>query len=361
MTLARESAQVVEDSGDLVLLALFLAQLSLAELYAEGVTPGVLERALELEQLVGPLPTHDHADVRRGTALDVRGRARALRARLSRARTPIAAARGDDLAQAECPALSRRARVPRRGVEPRRRTRRGDAPGRGAEGLRASGRIGALDPWPGRCLPWPPRPSSRSGDRGSLALARAGRAGVPRAAPCPARPDRPVHRRLPRQRRRSWLRSSAGSSHAVRAGAEPVPGAGAFDRGAGRGRRPRRGPRPARMAGGSRPPARHSLAARDGCALPGPAAGGRGRPRSGARKLRAGAGGARADACAVRARPHPAHLRHDPSPHQAQKGREGGDRGGAFDLRGAAGAGLGRQRARRACRGSAAGRPRAVG
>ncbi len=56
--LARDSAQVVEDSGDLVLLAIFLAQRSLAELYAEGVPPGVLERALELDELVGPLPTY---------------------------------------------------------------------------------------------------------------------------------------------------------------------------------------------------------------------------------------------------------------------------------------------------------------
>lgn len=55
--LARDSAQVVEDSGDIVLLAMFLAELSFSELCAEGLTPGVLERALELEQLVGPLPT----------------------------------------------------------------------------------------------------------------------------------------------------------------------------------------------------------------------------------------------------------------------------------------------------------------
>ena len=55
--LARGSAQVVEDSGDLVLLAMYLAELSLSELCADGLTPGVLERALELEQLVGPLPT----------------------------------------------------------------------------------------------------------------------------------------------------------------------------------------------------------------------------------------------------------------------------------------------------------------
>jgi hypothetical protein len=55
--LARASAGVVEDSGDLVLLAMFLAELGFVELCADGVTPGVLERALELEQQVGPLPT----------------------------------------------------------------------------------------------------------------------------------------------------------------------------------------------------------------------------------------------------------------------------------------------------------------
>src|SRR5262249_46105365 len=55
--LARRSAQVVEESGDRVLLMLFLAQLSLLELVGEGLTPGVLERARELEALVGPLPT----------------------------------------------------------------------------------------------------------------------------------------------------------------------------------------------------------------------------------------------------------------------------------------------------------------
>ena len=53
--LARDSAQVVEDSGDIVLLAMFLAELSSSELCADGVTPGVLERALELEQQVGRL------------------------------------------------------------------------------------------------------------------------------------------------------------------------------------------------------------------------------------------------------------------------------------------------------------------
>ncbi len=52
------SAQTVEESGDPVLIASFLAELSLAELYGQGLTPGVLERALELEEQFGPLPTH---------------------------------------------------------------------------------------------------------------------------------------------------------------------------------------------------------------------------------------------------------------------------------------------------------------
>ena len=56
--LARDSAHVVEQTGDLVLLVLFLAQLSLVELNAQGVSHGTLERALELEERVGPLPTH---------------------------------------------------------------------------------------------------------------------------------------------------------------------------------------------------------------------------------------------------------------------------------------------------------------
>ena len=37
---------------------MFLSELSFSELLcAEGLTPGVLERALELEQRVGPLPS----------------------------------------------------------------------------------------------------------------------------------------------------------------------------------------------------------------------------------------------------------------------------------------------------------------
>ena len=55
--LARRSTHVVEECGDLVLLACFLAERSFTELCAEGLTPGLLERALELEKEVGPLPT----------------------------------------------------------------------------------------------------------------------------------------------------------------------------------------------------------------------------------------------------------------------------------------------------------------
>jgi DNA-binding CsgD family transcriptional regulator len=55
--LARRSSHVVEESGDLVLIEGFLAQRALAELCAAGIAPGVLERALALEELVGPPPT----------------------------------------------------------------------------------------------------------------------------------------------------------------------------------------------------------------------------------------------------------------------------------------------------------------
>ena len=139
--LARESAQVVEDSGDLVLLTLFLAQLSFVELYAEGVTPGVLERALELEQLVGPLPTETMTPtfvegLRLMCATSTR-----LRARLSRR------AHGDRRGSrrrprtGSCPPLAHRARVPRRGVEPRRRIRRGDWPRKASRGPASSGSV----------------------------------------------------------------------------------------------------------------------------------------------------------------------------------------------------------------------------
>ena len=251
---------MVEDSGDLVLLAVFLAQLSFVELYAEGVTPGVLERALELEQLVGPLPTQTMTPtlvegLRLMYATSTRPAREALAARARRRRGSRRRAPNRQLSSSCSTVLECRAGEWSRADEYAEELLE-DGEQRGLD-FRASG---AVDPRPGRCLSRPPRPSSRAGDRRTLALARGRLYELPRAEPCPARPDRPVHRRLPQQRRSSWLRSSAGARHAA-GGAEPLPGPGARDRGAGRGRRPRRGPRPARMAGGSRPPARR---------LPGP-------------------------------------------------------------------------------------------
>jgi DNA-binding CsgD family transcriptional regulator len=96
--LARGSAQVVEDSGDLVLLAMYLAELSLSELCADGLTPGVLERALELEQLVGPLPTPTTPTLVDGLRLLYADEHDAAGEALERAYA-AAVARGDESAQ----------------------------------------------------------------------------------------------------------------------------------------------------------------------------------------------------------------------------------------------------------------------
>jgi ATP/maltotriose-dependent transcriptional regulator MalT len=96
--LARESEQVVEESGDLILLAIFLAQRSLAELYAEGVPPGVLERALELEELVGPLPTFTTPTRVEGMRLMYADRHEPAREALRRAHA-VGVARGDEPTQ----------------------------------------------------------------------------------------------------------------------------------------------------------------------------------------------------------------------------------------------------------------------
>ncbi len=98
VTLARGSAQVVEGSGDLVLLAMFLAELSFVELCAEGVTPGVLERALELEQQVGPLPAQNTPTLVEGLRLMYADQHEAAREALERAHA-AAVARGDEPAQ----------------------------------------------------------------------------------------------------------------------------------------------------------------------------------------------------------------------------------------------------------------------
>jgi DNA-binding CsgD family transcriptional regulator len=96
--LARSSAQVVEDSGDVVLLAMFLAQLSFVELCAEGVTPGLLERALELEQQVGPLPSQTTPTLVEGLRLMYADQHEPARRALQRAHA-AAVARGDEPAQ----------------------------------------------------------------------------------------------------------------------------------------------------------------------------------------------------------------------------------------------------------------------
>ena len=49
----RESAQVVEAGGDPLVLGRFLSELALAETCTAEVTPGILERALELDEQVG--------------------------------------------------------------------------------------------------------------------------------------------------------------------------------------------------------------------------------------------------------------------------------------------------------------------
>jgi DNA-binding CsgD family transcriptional regulator/tetratricopeptide (TPR) repeat protein len=98
VTLARGSAQVVEGSGDLVLLAMFLAELSFVELCAEGVTPGVLERALELEQQVGPLPAQNTPTLVEGLRLMYADQHGPAREALQRAHA-AAVARGDEPAQ----------------------------------------------------------------------------------------------------------------------------------------------------------------------------------------------------------------------------------------------------------------------
>ena len=97
--LARESAQVVEDSDDLVLLALFLGQLSFSELCAQGVTPGLLERALELEQRVGPLPGATTPTLVEGLRLLYADEHEPAREALRRAHA-VGVARGDESIQA---------------------------------------------------------------------------------------------------------------------------------------------------------------------------------------------------------------------------------------------------------------------
>jgi len=96
--LARNSASVVEDSGDLVLLTKFLAQLSFSELCADGVTPGVLERALQLERQVGPIPAQNTPTLVEGLRLMYADEHEPSHQALQR-EFEAAVARGDESAQ----------------------------------------------------------------------------------------------------------------------------------------------------------------------------------------------------------------------------------------------------------------------
>jgi DNA-binding CsgD family transcriptional regulator len=96
--LARGSAQVVDDSGDPVLLATFLGELTLCELCADGLTPGLLERALELEQSVAPLHAHTTPTLVEGLRLMYADQHQASREALERAHA-TAVAGGDESAQ----------------------------------------------------------------------------------------------------------------------------------------------------------------------------------------------------------------------------------------------------------------------
>jgi DNA-binding CsgD family transcriptional regulator len=98
--LARDSAPVVEESGDRVLIAHFLAQLSFSELCAGGLTPGVLERALELEQQVGPLPAVITPTLVEGLRLTYADQHEPAREALQRAHA-VGVARDDDDTQTQ--------------------------------------------------------------------------------------------------------------------------------------------------------------------------------------------------------------------------------------------------------------------
>ena len=227
-------------------------------------------------------------------------------------------------------------------------------------GPRVSGRVGAVDQGPGRCLSRPPRPGSGAGDRRSLALARGERAGLSRAEPRSARFHRPVHAATTRAaaaqlapvvRRRQARGAGEPSLYPARELAiEALIAVGDLDEArvqlewleeAGR-----RLGTPWPLAMGAR--CRGLLQAAEGDL------------EAALASCEQSAGGARAHAGAVRARPYPAHLRHDPSPGEAAKGRAGGDRGGASRSSRRCRLRSGPQTRGRSWRGSAVVRPRAT-
>jgi hypothetical protein len=267
--LARACSPLLEASGDLALIASFLAQRCLSELCADGITPGVLERALELERQVGPLPAATTPTLVEGLRLTYADRPDAARAALQRVHA-LGLERDDEatwtqallfLGELECRAG---------------RWRQADAYARELfeaseqRGLEAPRRFGAVAQGPGRRVPRPARSGSRTGDRG-----------------------------------------------------------------AGGDRRARRGPRPARLAGGRRSPAAEAVAASAGRTLPRPGAGRRGRPLGGGDRLRGGPDRAPADARAVRARAHAADPRHAAAAGEASRRRQAGHRAGGLEVEGA--------------------------
>jgi DNA-binding CsgD family transcriptional regulator len=90
----------VEQSGDRVLLASFLAELCFAELCADGVTPGLLDRALELEAEVGPARIGARATLVEGLRLTYADEHDLARTALQQV-LDLNVSRGDDPAQSE--------------------------------------------------------------------------------------------------------------------------------------------------------------------------------------------------------------------------------------------------------------------
>ncbi len=288
--MARELAHVVEESGDLVLLAIFLARLSFSELIAGEVSPGLLERALELEQQVGPLPTATTPTFVEGLRLMYAEEHDAAREALQRGHS-LGVARGDEparsnallfLAELEC----RAGEWGRADEYAEAMLQAGETWGLELEGGSALWIRGLVDAYLGRLdearvrAAEGARFSREENDQAFLErnLALIGfidlSTGDYRAA---------AELLGPVVRRRQDRGAGEPSLYPARELAiEALVAVGDLDE--------------ARIQLGWLEEAgrrlRHAVAARDGRALPCPAAGGRGRPRRGARKLRARARGA---------------------------------------------------------------------
>ncbi len=271
--LARDSAQVVEDSGDIVLLAMFLAELSFSELCADGLTPGVLERALELEQLVGPLPTPTTPTLVEGLRLMYADEHEPAREALQRVRA-AGVARGDEPTQDQ--ALLFLAELACRAGDWGRADELAEAMLQAGErwGLELQGGSflwirGLVDAYLGRLDEARARATegvSRCREENEQAflernLALLGLIDLSTGDHLAA-----AERLAPVVRRREARGAREPSLYPARELAiEALVAVGDLDEAR----------RPARMAGRSRPPARDSLAACNGCALPGLAPSGR--------------------------------------------------------------------------------------